>query len=118
MNTTIWFKAQRVLRTIFQVILAFLSVWAVIALVAPQILNELATILPGSWVVWLTAVIAGVTAVAGALSRIMAIPVVNGWLSNLGLGSAPKFAMQNDEVPAEVKLAVMSQNMAASPDED
>lgn len=109
MNTTIWYKAQRVLRTIVQVILGFLSVWAVIALIAPQILTELSSILPGPWVAWLAGVIAAVTAVAGALSRIMAIPQVNKWLSNLGLGSAPKAAMQTDAVPDSVKLAVMSE---------
>jgi len=104
----IWFKAQRVLRTIVQVVLAFLSAWAVIAIIAPQILTELATILPGPWIAWLTGVIAFVTVVAGVLTRIMAIPQVNAWLTKLGLGSAPKGASQTGEIPAEVKLAVMS----------
>lgn len=92
MNDTIWYKAQRVLRTIVQVILAFLSVWAVIAVIAPQILTELTTILPGPWVAWLAGLVAAVTGIAGALSRIMAIPQVNAWLSRLGLGSAPRSA--------------------------
>ena len=105
----IWFKAQRVLRTIVQVILAFLSAWAVVAVVAPQILTELSAILPGSWIAWLTGVIAFVTVVAGVLSRIMAIPAVNAWLTHLGLGSAPKAAAKTNEIPAEVKLAVMSE---------
>lgn len=122
-NTAIWYKAQRVLRTIAQVILAFLSAWAVVAVIAPQVLNELAAILPGPWVAWLAGVIAFVTAIAGTLSRIMAIPAVNSWLTKLGLGSAPKYATQTNEIPAEVKLAVMSEvnsrdSVPVYPDED
>ncbi|MEQ6899292.1 hypothetical protein [Microbacterium sp. KR10-403] len=114
----IWFKAQRVLRTIVQVVLAFLSAWAVIAIIAPQILTELATILPGSWIAWLTGVIAFVTVVAGVLTRIMAIPQVNAWLTKLGLGSAPKSASQTGEIPAEVQAAVMSAVNARDGDSD
>ncbi|WP_425836919.1 hypothetical protein [Microbacterium sp. PA5] len=86
----IWFKPQRVLRTIVQVLTAALSVWAAFVLIAPQVLAELAKILPGSWVAWLAGVIASITVVAGVLTRIMAISSVNAWLTKIGLGSVPK----------------------------
>jgi len=85
-----WAKTQRVFRTVFQVLTATLSVWAGFAVIAPQILDELAKILPGPWVVWLASVIAAITVVAGVLSRIMAIPAVNAWLTRVGLGTVPK----------------------------
>lgn len=93
----IWYKGQRVLRTGLQVILSFLSVWAVVAVIAPQILDELAKILPGSWVAWLAGAIASVTVVAGVLTRIMAIPAVNDWLTKIGLGSVPPTAPEATE---------------------
>ncbi len=39
---------------------------------------------------WLLSAAGVVTAIAGALSRVMAIPVVNEWLTHIGLGSEPK----------------------------
>lgn len=91
--TTIWYKTQRVLRTVFATLVSFLTAWAVFSLAAPQILAELAQILPGPWIAWLTAVIATVTTVAGVLTRIMAIPAVNAFLTKIGLGSVPKSAV-------------------------
>lgn len=89
----IWYKTQRVLRTIFAVLTSALAVWAGFALVAPQILAELATILPGSWIAWLTGVIAAISTVAGVITRILAIPAVNNFLTKVGLGSVPKSAV-------------------------
>jgi len=86
----IWYKAKRVLRTAFATLLSALSVWAVVALVAPDVLAELAKILPESWIAWLTAVVGGITVVAGVITRILAIPKVNDWLSFIGLGSVPR----------------------------
>lgn len=86
----IWFKTQRVLRTALAVLTTLLTVWAAFALIAPQILDELALILPGAWIAWLTATIATITLVAGVITRIMAIPTVNGWLTRVGLGSVPR----------------------------
>lgn len=91
--TTIWYKAQRVLRTVFATLVSFLTAWAVFSLAAPQILAELAQILPGPWIAWLTAVIATVTTIAGVLTRIMAIPAVNAILTKIGLGSVPNSAL-------------------------
>lgn len=89
----IWYKTQRVLRTAFAVLTTALTVWAGFALAAPQILAELALVLPGSWVAWLTATIASITVVAGVLTRIMAIPFVNRALIRIGLGSVPRSAV-------------------------
>lgn len=88
----IWFKAQRVLRTIVQVgIPAFLA----FAVVLPQIIDAAGLPVDGGLYIWLVAVAAGITAVAGGLSRIMAIPQVNAWLVRIGLGSVPKSAVSN-----------------------
>lgn len=85
--TEIWFIAQRVLRTLVQVAIpAFLG----FAVVLPQIIEAV----PESQLrAWLLAVSAGVTVVAGALAKIMAIPAVNAWLIKLGLGSVPRSAI-------------------------
>lgn len=83
----IWFKTQRVLRTVVAVgIPAFIS----LALVLPQIIEALGLPLTSELYAWLVGVAAGVTAVAGAFTRVMAIPVVNRWLVRIGLGSVPR----------------------------
>lgn len=85
----IWFKSQRVLRTAVQVgIPAFLA----LALVLPQIIDAAGLPVESALYIWLVGLAAGVTAVAAALSRIMAIPAVNAWLTKVGLGSVPKHA--------------------------
>lgn len=86
----IWFKGQRVLRTTVQVgIPAFLT----FALVLPQIIEALGLPVDSDLRLWLVAVAAAVTAVSAALSRTMAIPAVNLWLTHIGLGSVPKTAI-------------------------
>lgn len=85
----IWYKSQRVLRTVVQVgIPAFLT----FALVLPQIIAALGLPVDGPVYLWLIGAAGVVTAVAGALSRVMAIPAVNTWLTKIGLGSVPKSA--------------------------
>jgi hypothetical protein len=98
----IWFKAKRVLRTIVQAVLTFLGLWATIAIVAPQVLAELAKILPGSWIAWLTGALAFVGVVAGVLARIMAIPQINAFLVKIGLGSVPAAAVIDARVTNDV----------------
>lgn len=83
----IWFKSQRVIRTLVQVgIPAFLT----FALVLPQIIAALGLPVDGPVYLWLIGAAGVVTAVAGALSHVMAIPAVNAWLTSIGLGSVPK----------------------------
>lgn len=90
----IWYQRQRWLRTALQTALAFLVALggsvAILQAVAPQVLDALAGVLPASWVAWLAGVFAFVIAIASALSKLMAIPVVNAWLTHVGLGSEPK----------------------------
>lgn len=83
----IWYKSKRVLRTLVQVgIPAFLT----FALVLPQIIAALGLPVDGPVYLWLIGAAGVVTAVAGALARVMAIPAVNAWLTKIGLGSVPK----------------------------
>lgn len=85
----IWYKTQRVLRTLVQVgIPAFLS----FALVLPLVIDALGLPVTGGLYLWLVGFAGGVTAVATGLSRVMAIPAVNAWLVKVGLGSVPKNA--------------------------
>lgn len=94
----IWYKAQRVLRTIVAAVLGAVAAWGAFQLFAPQILAELATILPGSWITWLASAIALISAIAGVITRIMAIPGVNALLIKIGLGSVPKKALVEAQV--------------------
>ena len=86
----IWFKAQRVLRTAVQVAVSGAIVLGTVVLIAPQVLEAVQDVLPGPVVAWLVAVIGTLTAVSAALSRVMAVPAVNAWLTGLGLGSVPR----------------------------
>lgn len=75
--------AKRALRTAFTTIITILPL-------VPQVI----AIIQDQWQVeWLTAI--GVQAVAlnAALSRIIAIPAVDRWLTKIGLGSAPKSSL-------------------------
>lgn len=94
--TTIWYKGKRVLRTIVQTAIpAFLT----FALVLPAIIEALGLPADGELRLWLVGLAAGVTAVAGAISRVMAIPKVNAFLIKIGLGSVPADALTSRETP-------------------
>lgn len=67
--------------TIFTFIAAF-------AVFAPQLLAAVAAILPPEWLAWATAAVATLGAIAGAITRIMAIPGVNEWLAKIRLGAS------------------------------
>lgn len=91
---SIWYQRQRWLRTALQTAIAFLvglggSV-ALLQATAPQVLDALAGVLPANWLTGLAAVFAFVIAIASALSKLMAIPVVNVWLTRVGFGSEPR----------------------------
>lgn len=87
----IWWKSQRVLRTIVQ---TGIPTFIVFAAVLPQIIDALGLPVDNDVRLWLLAVAAGVTAVAGALARVMAVPAVNAWLVKIGLGSVPQSAIK------------------------
>lgn len=100
--STIWFKAQRALRTAFSTFITILPL-------APQVI----AIVNGQWESeFLIAV--GIQAVAlnAVVSRIMAIPTVNAFLAKwLNLGSIPK---QN--IRAEISPATGNTVVAVLPD--
>lgn len=83
---TVWDATQRVLRTIVQVgIPAFLT----FNLLVPQLIDALGGVLPEGAILWLNGAAAVITAVAAALSKIMAIPAVNDWLAKFKLSTVP-----------------------------
>lgn len=75
--------ARTILQTLVGAILWLITVVIVLATVAPQILDALAAVLPPEWLAWLAGAIAFLGALAGALTRIMAIPQVNALLGRL-----------------------------------
>ena len=95
----IWYPVQRVIRTIIQVgIPAFLT----FALVLPQIIAALGLPVDSAVYLWLVGAAAVVTAIAAALSRIMAIPAINTWLTKLNAGSVPKKVATREAVAQRV----------------
>ena len=99
--TEIWYKAQRVLRTVVAVLIpAFLG----FAVLLPQLIDALGLPDDSTLRLWLLGIAAGVTAVAGAITRIMAIPAVNAWLTRIGLGSVPKSAVRTSPVTGSVQV--------------
>lgn len=84
MNTVppIWYPWMRVARTAFTTVLTILPL-------IPQVI----AIVQGQWEAeWLTAVAVQAVAINSALTRIIAIPAVNTFLTKIGLGSVPPSA--------------------------
>jgi len=85
------FPARATWRTVVQNLLAVVLTAGVVLPVVVAILGEeLAAILPASWLAWLVGGAASVAAIAAALTRIMAIPAVDAALRRFGLSSTPK----------------------------
>lgn len=102
-------KGQRVLRTIVQVgIPAFLA----FALVLPKIIEALGLPVDSQLYIALVAFAGAITATAGAIARIMAIPAVDRWLTSIGLGSVKKIDAQR--TPAAVTPADPDQPAAGT----
>lgn len=105
--STIWFRTQRALRTAFSTFITILPL-------APQVI----AIVNGQWESeFLVAV--GIQAVAlnAVVSRVMAIPTVNAWLTKwLNLGSIPKQNIRAEISPASgnVVVAVLPDSKAVS----
>jgi hypothetical protein len=89
---TIWFASQRVIRTI----LAALVVFVPVANASLPLLAEAfsAPDVPAEVYVWVNGVIAAALAVLGVLTRVMAIPAVNAFLTKFGAGSVPKSTVE------------------------
>jgi hypothetical protein len=75
------------LRTAIAVIVA-------VAIVAPQVLaivqDQLGGYIRPDIMTWLAWAVGLLVAISLALTRIMAIPAINGWLTSIGLGATPK----------------------------
>lgn len=82
--------APRVKRTFLATATTSLIVLGVLPLVLDIVAEELGTYLPPGLNAWLAGAAVVVTGVTTAVTRIMAIPAVNGWLSSIGFGSDPK----------------------------
>lgn len=83
----IWFPSKRVIRTV----LATLIVFVPTANASLPLLAEAfrAPDVPTEVYVWVNGVIAVAIAVLGVVTRIMAIPAVNTFLTRFGAGSVP-----------------------------
>jgi hypothetical protein len=83
----IWFPNKRVIRTV----LATLVVFVPIANSTLPLLAEAfrAPDVPAEVYVWVNGVIAVAIAVLGVVTRVMAIPAVNAFLTRFGAGSVP-----------------------------
>lgn len=105
--TEIWYKAQRVLRTLVQVVIpAFLG----FAVVLPLIIEALGLPVDSELRLWLLVVATGVTAVATAIARVMAIPAVNAWLIKIGLGSVPASAIDTQPLFDGTPVVVITED--------
>jgi predicted aspartyl protease len=89
---------QRVLRTIIQTgIPAFLA----FAVVLPQVIDALGLPVTSRVYLWLVGLAGIVTGIAAALTRIMAIPTINRWLTTIGLGTIKKTDPQTPANPTQ-----------------
>lgn len=89
--TQVEYPWKATLRTIVQVgIPAFLTLLVAVPLIIQIVLDEFGETMPDRLRLWLLAAAAFVTALAAAITRIMAIPAVNAWLSRFGLAAKPR----------------------------
>jgi len=84
----IWFKSQRIIRTVLAALVVFVPIANVSLPALAEAFN--AADVPAEVYVWVNGVIAAALAVLGILTRIMAIPAVNTFLTKFGAGSVPR----------------------------
>lgn len=99
----IQFPAQRAIRSALGVvasgIVLIASIIGVGAVLFPQLLAAVADVLPPEWVAWASGALVTLAAVSAAVSRIMAIPLVNDFLTKFGAGSVPKSVVDVKDNP-------------------
>lgn len=89
--TQVAYPWKAALRTAVQVgIPTVLTLAVVLPSVVEILLDELGEQLPESLRLWLLGAAGLITAGAAALTRVMAIPGVNEWLTGVGLGATPR----------------------------
>ncbi len=104
----IWYPWQRAIRTALQVAVAVLvglggSV-ALLQATAPQVLAAVVDVLPPAAYAWLVGAFAFIIALATTLSKLMAIPVINAWLTRIGAGSVPRAIAKEQAVATSTEL--------------
>ncbi|OAN35047.1 hypothetical protein A4X17_11225 [Plantibacter sp. H53] len=88
----IWFKSQRVIRTVLVNLIVILPV---VNISLPLVVDAFTgNGVPAEVTVLVNAIVAGILVVTGVVTRIIAIPAVNGFLTKLGAGSVPKSAVE------------------------
>jgi hypothetical protein len=91
----IWFKSQRVIRTVLVNLIVILPV---VNISLPLVVDAFTgNGVPAEVTLLVNAIVAGILVVTGVVTRIIAIPAVNDFLTKLGAGSVPKSAV-NDEL--------------------
>lgn len=91
----IWFKSQRMLRTIVQALVVLVPLANGVAVAASAYLSEQThLVIPGWAFVVLNGVVAVTALVMGLVARLMAVPGFNDWLTRIGLGSVPRNAVE------------------------
>lgn len=88
----IWFADQRVWRTMLQVgVPAIVGLVGLLPMVIDAVLEQAGEVMPPGLRLWLLGAAAVLTAVSGAISKVMAIPGVDEWLRKYTpFGSTPK----------------------------
>lgn len=99
MSTTvpeIWFKSQRVVRTIVQALIVLVpTVNGVAAAALDYLQTQADVVVPDMVFVWLNVAVAVTALIMGLVARIMAVPGVNDILARVGLGSVPRKEIGN-----------------------
>lgn len=89
---TIWYKGQRVVRTILVALVVIVPTANGLLPLVADAFNR--PDVPANVYLWVNGVIAAVLVVVGILTRLIAIPRINAWLTKLGAGSVPKAAIK------------------------
>lgn len=88
----IWFKSQRVIRTVLVNLIVILPV---VNISLPLVVDAFTgNGVPTEVTILVNAIVAGILVVTGVVTRIIAIPAVNDFLTKLGAGSVPKSAVE------------------------
>lgn len=87
----IWFKSQRVIRTI---LINAVVILPIVNVSLPLVVDAFTgNGVPPEVTATVNAIVLGILVVTGVMARIFAIPSVNAFLTRLGAGSVPKHAI-------------------------
>lgn len=110
----IWFKGQRVLRTIIQALVVLVPVVNGVGVAVAAYLREQTDIvIPASVFLVLNIVVAATALLMGLAARVMAVPGVNDVLAHVGLGSVPAARIAEGVVLPDPKVASRAEYQAA-----